>query len=129
MGPSGGPSALHSGPSGGQNQNKTSSSKNTGNVKHKKNLSTREFQSFDLRASKRNNFMDEFDKFEEQVEKSIERSHPSEKSKIKVNKNSKKNENSFKSSENAPGSFQKNSAQHPQQSDINNQYSSYMKDF
>lgn len=64
-----------------------------------------------MRASKRNNFMDEFDKFEEQVEKSIELSHPSDNSKIKIHKNSKKNENSFKSSENAPGSFQKNGVQ------------------
>jgi hypothetical protein len=61
-----GPSRRSQGPSGksGGIQNKTSSSKNT-------NKKRRKDQSNDLRVSKRNNFLDEFDKFEEQFDQNL----------------------------------------------------------
>lgn len=72
-------------------QNKTSSSKNTNQKRRKSNRD----QSNDLRISKRNNFLDEFDKFEEQFDQNLA---PQKAKGKNVFVNDKKNSNTAKMS-------------------------------
>ena len=91
--PSGGPSY---GVSAGAMQNKTSSSKNKGTRKSQK--------SFDQVGSRKNNFLDEFDKFEEQFENHLSKDSSTRK-RHSVSHESKRNQQA-----------------------INKQYNSLMKD-
>ena len=99
--PSGGPSQIpsvkQSGGASGGLQNKTSSSKNKGTRKSQK--------SFDHVISKKNNFMDEFDRFEEQFENPRSKDSSIKKKQLSVSHESKN------------------------QQSINQKYSKYMNDF